>query len=59
MMPVLAIGGADWLGPAMERMIEPVASNLRVEVIPECGHFVPEEAPERLAALLDAFLPST
>jgi pimeloyl-ACP methyl ester carboxylesterase len=42
----------------MERMIEPVASNLRVEVIPECGHFVPEEAPEQTAALLGQFLPS-
>lgn len=58
-LPVLAIGGADWLGPAMARMIEPVAANLRVEAIPDCGHFVPEEAPERLAALLDAFLPSS
>ena len=57
-MPVLAIGGGDWLGPTMERMIEPVASNLRVEVIPECGHFVPEEAPEHVAALLGQFLPS-
>jgi pimeloyl-ACP methyl ester carboxylesterase len=53
-MPVLAAGGAQWLGPFMEKMIAPVARNLRVEIVGQCGHFVPEEAPQAIArALLD------
>ena len=55
-MPVLAVGGADWLGPIMRQMIEPVAHDLRVESIPGSGHFVPEEAPEALTRTLLEFL---
>ena len=55
-MPVLAIGGAQWLGPLMHKMVEPVAANLRTEIIPGSGHFVPEEAPEALTLLLRDFL---
>ena len=55
-MPVLAIGGAQWLGPLMQKMVEPVAANLRTEVIPGAGHFVPEEAPETVIRLLREFL---
>jgi microsomal epoxide hydrolase len=53
--PVLGVGGGEWLGELMRRAIEPVCADLRFEVIPGCGHFVPEEAPERLAALLLEF----
>ena len=55
-MPVLAVGGKEWLGPLMRSMVEPVASDLRVEVIADCGHFVPEEVPEALVTVLQAFL---
>ena len=55
-MPVLAIGGAQWLGPLMQKMIEPVAENLRIEVIPGSGHFVPEEAPGEVLRVLREFL---
>jgi pimeloyl-ACP methyl ester carboxylesterase len=54
--PVLGVGGGAWLGELMKQAIEPVCADLRFEVIPDCGHFVPEEAPERLAALLLEFL---
>ena len=54
-MPVLAVGGAKWMGPMMEKMVAPVAANLRVEIVADCGHFVPEEAPEPLARLLRDF----
>jgi microsomal epoxide hydrolase len=53
--PVLGVGGGAWLGELMKRAIEPVCAELRFEVIPGCGHFVPEESPERLAALLAEF----
>jgi pimeloyl-ACP methyl ester carboxylesterase len=55
-MPVLVIGGAQWLGPLMQRMVEPVTANLRIEVIPGTGHFVPEEAPDTIVRLLQEFL---
>jgi len=42
---VLGVGGGEWLGELMKRAIEPVCADLRFEVIPGCGHFVPEEAP--------------
>ncbi len=55
-MPVLAIGGEKWLGPLMTKMVEPIAKTLRVEIIDGSGHFVPEEAPEATARLLQKFL---
>jgi pimeloyl-ACP methyl ester carboxylesterase len=32
------------------------ASNVQTLVIPDCGHYVPEEAPEKLLAGLTPFL---
>ena len=55
-MPVLAMGGAQWMGPLMEKMAAPVAANLRVEIVADSGHFVPEEAPEAIARQLRDFL---
>lgn len=55
-IPVLAIGGAQWLGPLMQKMVEPVAEKLRTEIISDSGHFVPEEAPETVIRLLREFL---
>ena len=57
-MPVLAIGGAQWLGPLMDAMVTPVASELRVEIVAGSGHFVPEEAPADIIRLLREFLGS-
>jgi pimeloyl-ACP methyl ester carboxylesterase len=55
-MPVLAIGGAQWMGPLMEKMVAPVAGDLRVEIVANSGHFVPEEAPAAVARLLHEFI---
>ena len=55
-MPVMAIGGAQWLGPMMQKMVEPVAANLRAEIVPGSGHFVPEENPAAITRLLQEFL---
>ena len=54
-MPVLAIGGAEWLGPLMQKMVAPVAADLRVEIVAGSAHFVPEEAPDAVALLLQKF----
>jgi pimeloyl-ACP methyl ester carboxylesterase len=55
-MPVLAVGGEQWLGGAMRASFERVADDLSAAVIAGCAHFVPEEAPERLTELLLGFL---
>ena len=47
------------MGPMMEQMVAPVAENLRVEVIENSGHFVPEEAPEAVIRLLQEFVRET
>jgi pimeloyl-ACP methyl ester carboxylesterase len=57
-MPVLAIGGgcsyphARGRGTEPEESLRRVAVNVRAAVIPECGHFVPEEQPQALNRLL-------
>jgi pimeloyl-ACP methyl ester carboxylesterase len=57
-VPVLAIGGEGGLGEMMEKMTRTVADDVRGLVIPNCGHYVPEEAPELLADILVEFLNS-
>lgn len=60
-MPVLAVGGGvsyphgRGRGPDVEASMRRVANDVRGAVIPECGHFVPEEAPETLSRLLLEF----
>jgi pimeloyl-ACP methyl ester carboxylesterase len=61
-MPVLGVGGAvsyphgRGRGADVEASMRRVATDVRGAVIPECGHFVPEEAPEALSHLLLDFL---
>lgn len=61
-MPVLAVGGGvsyphgRGRGGDVEASLRRVATNVRSVVLPECGHFVPEEKPEELARLLFDFL---
>ncbi len=55
-MPVLAIAGSAGVGAAMVDPVHRIASNVRSVVIENCGHYVPEEAPERLLAELFDFL---
>lgn len=57
-MPVLAVGGGvsyphgRGRGPDVEASLRRVAGNVTGHVIPKCGHFVPEEAPEELTRLM-------
>ena len=61
-MPVLTVSGGTSYphgrgrGPETEDSLKRVAVDVRSEVVPDCGHFVPEEAPEFLnSRLLDFF----
>lgn len=54
-MPVLAIGGAQSAGAFLEKSLPPLTETLRGLVFEGCGHFVPDEQPDRLARELEAF----
>lgn len=55
-MPVLAVGGAQWLGDAIGRAIESVTPRLATLVVPDCAHFPAEEAPDAVRTALIRFL---
>ena len=54
-IPLLAVGG-QYSIPTMGEALQPYFKNVRSVVIPDSGHFVPEEQPEALAEALLAFL---
>ena len=55
-MPVLGFAGALACGNLVEEQLRRVADDPVCYVIPDCGHFVPEERPEALLAILLPFL---
>jgi pimeloyl-ACP methyl ester carboxylesterase len=54
-MPTLAIG-ADPVGPALAAQLDAISDDLTSVQLDDCGHLVPLDAPDRLLALLEAFL---
>jgi pimeloyl-ACP methyl ester carboxylesterase len=54
-VPILAIGGAQWLGPAIVSAFEAIGETVTGALIENCGHFVPEEQPDKLAELILGF----
>ena len=55
-LPVLAIGGGKALGEGVANTMRLVAENVESKIIPDSGHWVAEEAPEQLLAVLTPFL---
>ncbi|MFC0842357.1 alpha/beta fold hydrolase [Streptomyces noboritoensis] len=55
-LPVLAIGGAENLGASVGATMKLVADDVESIVLPECGHYPAEEAPEAMLSALTAFL---
>jgi pimeloyl-ACP methyl ester carboxylesterase len=55
-MPVLAIGGAESFGEQVGKTMELVADDVQTVVLPDCAHWVAEQAPEELLAALAEFL---
>jgi len=55
-LPVLAIGGAESSGGGVGNTMKLTADNVQTLVIPGCGHWVAEQAPEQLLAALTTFL---
>jgi len=55
-VPIVALGGEKGLGAKVGEMIERVASEVKSAVLPDCGHFVPEEHPEEVVRQIQALL---
>jgi pimeloyl-ACP methyl ester carboxylesterase len=55
-LPVLAIGGAEGIGEGAANTMKLAADEVQSVVIPGCGHYCLEEAPEEILAALAAFL---
>jgi pimeloyl-ACP methyl ester carboxylesterase len=55
-LPVLAIGGGESAGEGVGNAMKLAADDVQITVIPGCGHWVAEQAPEELLAALTAFL---
>jgi microsomal epoxide hydrolase len=53
-MPILAVAGRLGIGETMVSAVESIGTNVHAVIIDGCGHYVPEEAPQRL---LDALGP--
>jgi pimeloyl-ACP methyl ester carboxylesterase len=54
-VPVIALGGANVQGDKVREMVSMVAVNVTGHVIPDCGHFLPEECPEEIVRQIQAF----
>ena len=59
-IPTLVIWALDDLAlpPANLEGLDAVVEDLTIERVPDCGHFVPWEAPEAVNAAIGAFLGS-
>jgi pimeloyl-ACP methyl ester carboxylesterase len=58
-LPVLAIGGEKGIAAGVANTMRLVADNVQDVIIPNSGHWVAEEAPERLLSALMPFLISS
>jgi pimeloyl-ACP methyl ester carboxylesterase len=55
-MPVLAMGGAESSGGMVADTMKLVADDVQSLVIPDCGHWLAEQAPDQMLAALTEFL---
>ncbi len=55
-MPVLTIAGSRSVGELVGETLAPAADDVTNVVLPGCGHFPAEEAPQDMLAVLTDFL---
>ncbi len=56
LMPVFAIGARYGVADLLYNTLSPMCADIRGEVIEGAGHYLPEESPEQLEAVLKEFL---
>lgn len=54
-VPILALGAERGVGAAMVDTFRPLAPDVSGRAIPDCGHYMPEECPDEVAAELIRF----
>jgi pimeloyl-ACP methyl ester carboxylesterase len=54
-VPLLALGGAASFGQVLAQEWPKYAANVQAEVVPQAGHWIPEEQPALLRERLLAF----
>jgi pimeloyl-ACP methyl ester carboxylesterase len=47
-VPVVALGGDNGLGGKVGETVKAVAQHVEDYLIPNCGHFMPEECPDEI-----------
>lgn len=55
-MPVLGISSSHGSIPDMAASLSPWAEHVSGVIVPDAGHFIPDEQPEAVAAALAAFI---
>ena len=55
-IPVLSIGGAKANGVALGAQVQLIATDVKVIVLPDTGHWILEERPSETIAALVSFL---
>jgi len=53
--PILALGGDFGMSPDIYDAIKPLATHVEGGVIQNCGHYMPEEQPDEIAAKMIKF----
>jgi pimeloyl-ACP methyl ester carboxylesterase len=54
-MPVFTLGGEGSLGPNMLLNLQPLAENVRGEIVTGCGHYLPEECASEFTQAVSGF----
>lgn len=54
--PILALGGDVGMSPGIFEAMKPLAAHIEGGVIPNCGHYMPEERPDEIGARMVEFL---
>ncbi|MEO1054702.1 MAG: alpha/beta hydrolase [Bacteroidota bacterium] len=55
-LPVLAIGAQYSVGDKMGAAMNKMATQVTSEVVMDCGHYIPEERPKELVALIEKLI---
>jgi pimeloyl-ACP methyl ester carboxylesterase len=53
-IPIVALGGAKAQGDNVREMVAMVGSDVTGHIVPNCGHFLPEECPEEIVRHIHA-----